>query len=147
MLSTAGEHEGLLRAWAVDDERGDWSAMCAYYVPPGVQLLGWIHQDNVRPVVELTDDDGLASPGVVTAVPLLTQGAGTRRRNMPRLRESRMTRSHRPHPKCHETSWTIVSTMADDGAPVSKLPKSRWASSRTLWTASACSSVSHVVIE
>ena len=37
-----GEHQGVLRAWAVDDETGDWWGMCEYYVATGVQLLGWI---------------------------------------------------------------------------------------------------------
>lgn len=57
-----GEHDGLLRAWAVDDETGDWWAMCNCYVGPGMRMLGWIHQDQVRPVVELTDNDGLIGP-------------------------------------------------------------------------------------
>jgi hypothetical protein len=56
-----GEHAGLLRAWAVDDETGDWWGMCNYYVGPGMQMLGWVHQDHLRPVVELTDDDGLVT--------------------------------------------------------------------------------------
>lgn len=57
-----GEHKGVLRAWAVDDETGDWWAQCQYYVDVGVQMFGWIHQDHVRPVVELTDDDGRVTP-------------------------------------------------------------------------------------
>ncbi|MFC7362214.1 hypothetical protein [Nocardioides astragali] len=61
----AGEHSGLLRAWAVDDETGDWWAMCNYYVGPGMQMLGWVHQDHLRPVVELTDGDGLVAANVV----------------------------------------------------------------------------------
>lgn len=44
-----GEHPGSLRAWAVDDETGDWWAMCTYYVGTGIQLLGWVHQDHVTP--------------------------------------------------------------------------------------------------
>ena len=58
-----GEHPGSLRAWAVDDETGHWWAMCTYYVGPGTQLIGWIHQDHVRPVADLDDDDGVAGPG------------------------------------------------------------------------------------
>lgn len=57
-----GVHTGDLRAWAVDDTTGDWWAMCQYYVATGSQMLGWIHQDHVRPVVELTDDDGRIGP-------------------------------------------------------------------------------------
>ena len=53
-----GEHQGVLRAWAVDDETGDWWGMCEYYVATGVQLLGWIHQDHLRRNGDLTDDDG-----------------------------------------------------------------------------------------
>ena len=64
-----GEHTGVLRAWPVDDETGDWWAMCRYYVGPGMQLLGWIHQDHMRPVDELTDADGLVDPGKVVAPP------------------------------------------------------------------------------
>jgi hypothetical protein len=64
-----GEHPGLLRAWAVDDETGDWWATCSYYVGTGIQMLGWVHQDHVRPIVELTDDDGLVDPGRVVALP------------------------------------------------------------------------------
>jgi hypothetical protein len=45
----AGDHAGLLRAWAVDDETGDWWGMCSYYLGVGVQMLGWIHQDHLRP--------------------------------------------------------------------------------------------------
>jgi hypothetical protein len=50
-----------LRAWAVDDESGDWWAQCTYSVGIGMNMLGWVHQDHVRPNVELTDDDGLIS--------------------------------------------------------------------------------------
>jgi hypothetical protein len=57
----AGEHTGSLRAWAVDDETGDWWGMCNYSVSASEQYIGWVHQDNLRPVVELTDDDGLVS--------------------------------------------------------------------------------------
>lgn len=58
-----GVHSDLLRAWAVDDETGDWWGMCNYYVGPGMELLGWIHQDHMRPVADLTDNDGLVDPG------------------------------------------------------------------------------------
>lgn len=60
---------GSCAAWAVDDETGDWWAMCNYDVGTGMQMLGWIHQDHVRPVVELTDADGLVDPGKVVALP------------------------------------------------------------------------------
>lgn len=55
----AGEHRGLLRAWAVDDETGEWWGMCQYHVAAGVQLLDWVHEDHVRRDGDLTDDDGL----------------------------------------------------------------------------------------
>jgi hypothetical protein len=53
-----GEHPGSLRAWAVDDETGDWWGWCIYYAGVGMQYIDWIHQDHLRPVVELTDNDG-----------------------------------------------------------------------------------------
>lgn len=65
----ASEHCGLLRAWAVDDETGEWWGMCSYYVGTGVQMLGWVNQGHLRPVVELTDQDGLVDPGKVIALP------------------------------------------------------------------------------
>ncbi|TGN65036.1 hypothetical protein EXE59_14470 [Nocardioides eburneiflavus] len=65
----AGEHFGLLRAWAVDDETGDWWGMCNYYAAPGRQMLGWIHEDHLRPCGDLTDDDGLVDRGKVVALP------------------------------------------------------------------------------
>lgn len=75
----AGEHRGLLRAWAVDDETGDWWGMCAYYVGVGEQFLGWVHQDHLRPVVELRDEDGRVGPNVVD----LTAGPDTTRLHLP----------------------------------------------------------------
>lgn len=62
-LRGLGEHPGLLRAWAVDDETGEWWATCQYYVGTGVQMLGWVHQDHVRPVADLTDAEGLVQSG------------------------------------------------------------------------------------
>lgn len=64
-----GQHPGCLRAWAVDDETGDWWAMCSYYVNTGMQLLGWVHQDHVTPVADLSDDDGLVGPARVASLP------------------------------------------------------------------------------
>lgn len=64
-----GEHRGELRAWAVDDETGDWWGQCQYRARPGHQLLGWIHQDHLRRDADLTDDDGLVDPGRVVALP------------------------------------------------------------------------------
>jgi hypothetical protein len=32
-------------------------------------MLGWVHQDQLRPVVELSDEDGLVVPGKVVALP------------------------------------------------------------------------------
>lgn len=57
----AGEHFGTLRAWAVDDDTGDWFGQAEYSVAPGNQLLGWIPADQLRPYGELTDDDGLVN--------------------------------------------------------------------------------------
>lgn len=57
-----GEHQGVLRAWAVDDETGEWSGMCNYTVAPGVTYLGWIHQDQLRRDGDLGDNDGLTGP-------------------------------------------------------------------------------------
>jgi hypothetical protein len=53
----AGAHFGLLRAWAVDDETGEWWGMCNYSTRPGMQYLNWIHADHQRPSGDLTDDD------------------------------------------------------------------------------------------
>jgi hypothetical protein len=53
-----GEHPGLLRAWAVDDETGEWWGMCNYYAGVGMQYLDWIHADQLRPCGDLIDDDG-----------------------------------------------------------------------------------------
>ena len=65
----AGEHQGFLRAWAVDDETGDWRGMCDYYAGVGMQYLGWIHEDHLRPSGGLTDDNGLVvDPGKVVAL-------------------------------------------------------------------------------
>lgn len=61
----AGEHSGLLRAWAVDDETGEWWGMCNYYVGAGMQMLGWIHEDHLRPVADLSEDDGLVASNVM----------------------------------------------------------------------------------
>ena len=55
-------------AWAVD-ETGYWWGQCEYNVDVGMQVLGWIHHDHLRPVVELTDDDGLVDPGKIIALP------------------------------------------------------------------------------
>lgn len=56
-----GEHHGLLRAWAVDDETGDWWAMCNYYVGPVCRCLAGSTR-TTSDVVELTDNDGLIGP-------------------------------------------------------------------------------------
>lgn len=60
-----GSHSGLLRAWAVDDDTGEWWGMCSYYVGIGVQMLGWVHQDHLRPYGELADEDGAVDAKVV----------------------------------------------------------------------------------
>lgn len=57
-----GEHKGNLRAWALDDETGDWWGMCQYYAATGVQLLGWIHETQLRRDGDLTEDDGMIGP-------------------------------------------------------------------------------------
>ena len=57
-----GEHPGLLRAWAVDDETGESWGMGNYYAGVGMQYLDWIHEDHLRPSGDLTDDDGLVGP-------------------------------------------------------------------------------------
>ncbi len=57
----AGEHQGLLRAWAVDDETGEWWGMCNYYAGVGMQYVDWVHQDHLRPSGELAED-GLVQP-------------------------------------------------------------------------------------
>ena len=49
-----GEHPGLLRAWAVDDETGEWWGMCNYYAGVGMQYVDWIHGDHLRPSGDLT---------------------------------------------------------------------------------------------
>jgi hypothetical protein len=51
-----GVYFSLLRAWAVDDETGDWWGMCNYYAGVGMQYLDWIHQDHLRPSGDVTDD-------------------------------------------------------------------------------------------
>lgn len=56
-----GEHRGELRAWAIDDENGDWWGMCQYRIAPGSQYLGWIHESQLRRDGDLTDDDGRIS--------------------------------------------------------------------------------------
>lgn len=56
------EHSGELRAWALDDESGDWWGLCQYRLEPGQRMLGWIHQDQVRRDGDLTDDDGRMGP-------------------------------------------------------------------------------------
>lgn len=56
-----GVHFGLLRAWAVDDETGDWWGMCNYYAGVGMQYLDWISADHLRPCGDLADDDGLVA--------------------------------------------------------------------------------------
>lgn len=60
-----GELKGNLRAWAVDDETGDWWGMCQYYVATGVQLLRWVHESQLRRDGDLTDDDGRVALNVV----------------------------------------------------------------------------------
>lgn len=57
-----GVHQGVMRAWAVDDETGDWWGMCDYTVAPGVTYLGWIHEDQLRRDGDLGNDDGLIGP-------------------------------------------------------------------------------------
>ncbi len=65
----AGEHAGLLRAWAVDGETGEWWGMCNYCAGVGMQYLDWIHEDHLRPSGDLTDDDRLVDPGRLVALP------------------------------------------------------------------------------
>jgi hypothetical protein len=60
-----GEHTGNVRAWAVDDQTGDWWGMCQYHVTTGVQLLGWIHESQLRRDGALTDDDGRVASNAV----------------------------------------------------------------------------------
>lgn len=62
----AGTYNGQLRAWAVDDETGDWWAdvirMDGMYNYPE-----WQPAERVR-LAELTDYDGLVDPGRVVAL-------------------------------------------------------------------------------
>lgn len=60
-----GEHHGELRAWALDDETGDWWGLCQYRVAVSEQLLGWIHETQLRRAADLTDDDGRVADNVV----------------------------------------------------------------------------------
>ncbi len=53
-----GEHRGELRAWALDDDTGDWWGLCQYRVTPSEQMLGWIHETQLRRDGDLTDEDG-----------------------------------------------------------------------------------------
>jgi hypothetical protein len=64
-----GEHRGELRAWALDDETGDWWGLCQYRVAVSEQMLGWIHESQLRRAADLTDDDGLVDPDRVVALP------------------------------------------------------------------------------
>lgn len=52
----AGEHRGELRAWAVDDDTGDWWANVQYRTGPGEQFLAWLPADQVRRDADLTDE-------------------------------------------------------------------------------------------
>lgn len=55
----SGVHDGLLRAWAVDDETGEWWGMCNYNAGVGTQYLEWIHADHLRPAGDHAAAEGL----------------------------------------------------------------------------------------
>ena len=61
--STVASIRASCEPGAVDDETGEWWGMCNYYIGPGIQMLGWIHEDHLRPSGDLTDDDGVVEPG------------------------------------------------------------------------------------
>ena len=58
---TEHEHGGELRAWAVDDQTGDWWGMAQYRV--GLeQFLAWLPAHQLRRDNDHTDNDGLVEP-------------------------------------------------------------------------------------
>lgn len=65
IIVTIDDHEyrGELRAWAIDDDTGDWWANVQYRTAPGSTYIRWLPANQVRRDADLTDDDGRVNPG------------------------------------------------------------------------------------